>query len=145
MKTVWVTGADRGVGYALCERFIEGGWHVLAGQFMPDWPQLAALKERYPEQLDVLPLDVGSTTSVEQAAAQTMKLCDHVDLLVSCAGISGGDDEAKTRAIYNVNVLGALRMVEHFLPLMQTGLKRLAFVSSEAGSVSVANRDGGFA
>ena len=28
---------------------------------------------------------------------------------------------------------------------MQTGLKRLAFVSSEAGSVSVAHRDGGFA
>ncbi|MDD7647715.1 MAG: SDR family NAD(P)-dependent oxidoreductase [Ruminococcus bromii] len=36
MKTVFVTGADRGVGYALCERFLEGGWHVIAGQFMPD-------------------------------------------------------------------------------------------------------------
>ena len=145
MKTVVITGADRGVGYALCERFLEGGWHVIAGQFMPDWPQLMALKEKSPEQLAVLPLDVGSTASVESATAQTAKLCAHVDLLVSCAGIAGGDTYEKTRAIYNVNVLGAVRMVEHFLPLMQTGLKRLAFVSSEAGSVSVAHRDGGFA
>ncbi|MGN0478402.1 MAG: SDR family NAD(P)-dependent oxidoreductase [Hominenteromicrobium sp.] len=145
MKTVFITGADRGVGYALCERFLEGGWHVIAGQFMPDWPQLAALKAKNPERLDVLALDVGSTQSVESAAAQTAGLCDHVDLLVSCAGIAGGDDYEQTRAIYNVNVLGAVRMVERFLPLMQTGLKRLAFVSSEAGSVSVAHRDGGFA
>ena len=38
-----------------------------------------------------------------------------------------------------------MRMVEAFLPLMKKGLKRLCFVSSEAGSVSVAHRAEGFA
>ena len=42
---------------------------------------------------------------------------------------------------YNVNALGAMRMVHAFLPLMQTGMKRLCFVSSEAGAVSVAHRE----
>ena len=45
MKTVLITGADRGIGYSLCECFIEGGWYVIAGQYMPEWPQLSALAE----------------------------------------------------------------------------------------------------
>ena len=49
MKTVLITGADRGIGYSLCECFIEGGWYVIAGQYMPEWPQLSALAEKYPE------------------------------------------------------------------------------------------------
>ena len=56
MKTVLITGADRGIGYSLCECFIEGGWYVIAGQYMPEWPQLSALAEKYPEQLAVIPL-----------------------------------------------------------------------------------------
>lgn len=141
MKTVMITGADRGVGYALCECFLNGGWHVLAGQFMPEWPQLSELKAKYADRLDIIPLDVGDTASVQAAAVAAKELVDHVDLLVSCAGISRGDEYA----IYNVNVTGAVRMVESFLPLMQTGMKRLAFVSSECGAISVSHRDGGFA
>ena len=142
MKTVLITGADRGVGYALCECFLQGGWHVIAGQYMPAWPQLDALKKLFP-QLDIIPLDVSDTASVQAAAASTAQLCDHVDLLVSCAGIVGNDSYDSLRTVLSTNTLGALRMVESFLPLMQTGLRRLAFVSSEAGSISVAHRQSG--
>lgn len=140
MKTVFVTGADRGVGFCLCEEFLRDGWRVIAGQFMPDWPELAALQKNYPNTLYILPLDVGSTESVQNAAAETAKITGCVDLLVSCAGISRGPD----RDIYNVNVVGAVRLTEAFLPLMQTGLKRLAYVSSECGCISLSHRDGGF-
>ena len=37
MKTVFITGADRGIGNAMCEQFLEHGWKVFAGQFMPRW------------------------------------------------------------------------------------------------------------
>lgn len=144
MKTVLITGADRGIGYSLCECFIEGGWYVIAGQYMPEWPQLSALAEKYPEQLAVIPLDVGNTESVQAAAEASAALCDHIDLLVSCAGISGGETYEKMRAVFNVNTLGAVRMTEAFLPLMQTGMKRLAFVSSEAGVISLAHRQDTF-
>lgn len=144
MKTVLITGADRGVGYALCECFLAGGWFVMAGQFMPEWTQLAELKEKNPEMLELIPLDVGSTASVQAAAERVAELCDHLDMLVSNAGIARGDDFERVRGIYNVNVVGAVRLVEHFLPLMQTGLKRFAFVSSESGSISVSHRDGGY-
>ena len=98
-KTVWITGADRGVGFSLCEEFLRGGWHVFAGRFMPEWTALDTLKEKYPEALEILPLDVGSDDSVRAAAKATAARCGHVDLLVSCAGSAGGDDPEKTRAI----------------------------------------------
>ena len=42
-KTVWITGADRGVGFSLCEEFLRGGWRVFAGRFMPEWTALLIL------------------------------------------------------------------------------------------------------
>ena len=39
-RTVFVTGADRGLGFALCTGLVERGWCVFAGQYMPEWPEL---------------------------------------------------------------------------------------------------------
>ena len=55
-----VTGADRGLGLALSAGLLARGWHTLAGQYMPDWHELAALAERYPDRLTIIPLDVAS-------------------------------------------------------------------------------------
>lgn len=147
--TALVTGADRGLGSALCAGLLARGWHVLAGQYMPDWPELGALAEQCPELLHIVPLDVGSTASVRAAARSAAAIVERVDLLISNAGIGGGrsqlgqglDFPAMQRA-FNVNAVGAIRVVEAFLPLMQDGLRRLCFVSSEAGSISVAHRQG---
>ena len=139
MKSVLITGADRGVGYSLCECFLRSGWLVWAGQYMPEWPWLDELKKQYPDRLHVLALDVGSDLSVHAAAERI----DHLDLLVSNAGIVLGDDAEELRRMYNVNTLAAIRLVEAFLPRMQNGLKKLAFVSSEAGVITIAHREGG--
>src|SRR6185369_1697222 len=49
------------------------------------------------------------------------------------------------QCIYDVNALGALRVVEAFLPLLEQGqTKRLCFVSSEAGSIGAAERTSWF-
>ncbi|MBR6570087.1 MAG: SDR family NAD(P)-dependent oxidoreductase [Clostridia bacterium] len=141
MNSVLITGADRGVGYSLCECFLKENWQVYAGQYLPEWPWLNELQKQYPDRLTVLPLDVGSDESVREAVSRIPRL----DMLVSNAGIAGGDDEAAVRRIYNVNTLAAIRLVEALLPKMQDGMKRLAFVSSEAGVISIAHRDGGCA
>lgn len=146
MQRVFITGADRGVGYALCERFVSAGWRVIAGQYMPDWMELAALQAAYPDCVDILPLDVADTESVAQAAAETEQLLagQPLDMLISCAGISPPDNSphglSKT---LNTNAVAAIRMVDHFLPLMAGGLMRLCFVSSEAGSIAMQHRTGG--
>jgi NAD(P)-dependent dehydrogenase (short-subunit alcohol dehydrogenase family) len=34
-RTVFVTGGDRGLGFALCAGLLEAGWRVFAGQCLP--------------------------------------------------------------------------------------------------------------
>jgi NAD(P)-dependent dehydrogenase (short-subunit alcohol dehydrogenase family) len=145
--TALVTGADRGLGLALCAGLLERGWHVFAGQFMPDWPELAPLSEKHPDALRVIPLDVSSTLSVQAAAEAVAAEVDHVDLLINSAGISAGrgelggeiDEQAMHRA-YDVNAIGPIRVVDAFIPLTEAGMRRLAFVSSEAGSIARSHR-----
>lgn len=141
-KTVMITGADRGVGAALCRQFLDGGWQVYAGQYLPHWNELEAMKEIYPQQLHILPLDVSDATSVNEAADSLQESGTVIDMLINCAGITLPDEPEKIKKIFRVNSLGPVNMVEKFLPLMQQGEKRLCFVSSEAGSISLAHRVG---
>ena len=78
MKTVFITGADRGIGNAMCEQFLEHGWKVFAGQFMPRWGFLSKNLERYPNNLKLIPLDVSKDESVRAAAALVAQETDEL-------------------------------------------------------------------
>ena len=142
MKSVFITGADRGIGFALCRCFLKDGWLVFAGRYMEDWTELDELKKEYGESLFPVKLDVGNQESVSEAAKTVGERIDCLDMLVNCAGIfQKGSSEAVIQCL-NINTLGPIRMVEAFLPLMEQGEKRLCFFSSEAGSITLAHRKG---
>ncbi len=147
-----VTGADRGLGQGLCAGLLQRGWRVFAGQYMPDWPELGELLLRYPDRLHLVPLDVANITSVQAAAQSVAASVDHLDMLISNAGIRGGSGDIRegldydhAHRVYDVNSLAAIRLVQAFLPLLDRGaLKRLCFVSSEAGSIAMSQRTSQF-
>jgi NAD(P)-dependent dehydrogenase (short-subunit alcohol dehydrogenase family) len=150
---VLISGADRGVGFALAKSFLKEGWVVFAGQYMKDWTELAELRSSYPDDLHIIPLDVSDDSSVKEAYRITASLTESIDMIVNNAGISadGGDiyalDGIKRGVnVFNINCLGALRVTGIFLPLTDGPgcLKRLCYVSSEAGSISVCHRRDGF-
>jgi NAD(P)-dependent dehydrogenase (short-subunit alcohol dehydrogenase family) len=153
-QTALVTGADRGLGSALVAGLLERGWRVFAGQHRPDWPELSALALRYPGALHIIPLEVRSMASVQAAAQSVSTLVDHLDMLINNAGVGSATSSRSIREpqdydemhkMYDVNALGPLRMVEAFLPLVDRGaLKRLSFVSSEAGSIARSTRTNGY-
>ena len=142
VEQAFITGADRGVGFALCEQFAMRGYQVLAGQYMPEWKALEGLREKYPDQVTCIALDVGNTESVKDAVRRTADICGKVDILVNCAGIIRDDTREGFRSTLNTNTVGTLRVTELFLPLMENGKKRLCFFSSEAGSMSMLHRTG---
>ena len=154
-QTAFVTGADRGLGLALCAGLLARGWQVFAGQYMPEWPELGVIAARHPHKLHIVPLDVHSEGAVRAAAQAVAGHTGHLDLLVNNAGILSPSEErsirdvpdyAEMHCVYDVNALGPLRVVEAFLPLMDRGeMKRLCFVSSEAGSITRAERTGWYA
>jgi NAD(P)-dependent dehydrogenase (short-subunit alcohol dehydrogenase family) len=117
---------------------------------MLDWPQLGDLSKRFPDALRIVPMDVGNDESTRVAAETVAASAGSIDLLVNNAGVRSltsdrtireTQDYEEMHRVYNVNALGPLRMVEAFLPLMDRGaLKRLCFVSSEAGSIGRTQR-----
>lgn len=147
-RYAFVTGADRGLGFGLCQSLLKRGYVVFAGQYMPRWKELEQLKEQFPKQLECIPLDIGDDESVRQAAEMTGEKTQSLDLLVNCAGIVGkivdirkGYDYPLMLQTININALGAVRMVEAMLPLLDRGSgKKVCCISSEAGSIGKCRR-----
>jgi NAD(P)-dependent dehydrogenase (short-subunit alcohol dehydrogenase family) len=149
-RTVLITGGDRGLGLGLCAGLLEGGWQVFAGQYLPEWHELDALRDKYPRTLHIIPLDVHSMESVRTAADLVHRYTDHLDVLINNAGVNSEtiyagirepQDYDEMHRMYDVNALGVLRVVEVFLPLVERGgSKRLCFISSEAGSIGASER-----
>ena len=149
-NVAFVTGADRGLGSALVAGLLAQGWQVFAGQHRPDWPELDALAVQFPAALRIVRLEVAAMVSAQAAAGAVAAITDHVDMLINNAGVGSPTGERTIREpqdydemhrMYDVNALGPLRVVEAFLPLMDhSALKRLCFVSSEAGSIGRSTR-----
>jgi NAD(P)-dependent dehydrogenase (short-subunit alcohol dehydrogenase family) len=143
-----VSGADRGFGFALTEELLRGGWRVFAGQYMREWRELESLQKAYGDALAMAALDVGFDGSVADFARALGERHEVVDMVVCNAGIGAGNctpgegiDSAAALRAFEVNAAGALRTVQALLPLTdKSDIKRLCFVSSEAGSIALAHR-----
>ena len=147
MQSVLITGADRGLGLSLCREYLKRGWRVFAGKFMEDVFFLEKLREENPN-LFILRMDVGCEKSIEAAAGFVANVQNGapLDMLISNAALMEKvncklyegplDTEAVWRA-YKVNALGPLHLTRAFLPLMNGGMKRLCYVSSEVACISL--------
>ncbi|WP_435163057.1 SDR family oxidoreductase [Paenibacillus glycanilyticus] len=153
IRTLLVTGADRGVGLALAAKWLEDGNRVFAGQYA-DSPGLQELQQQYGEQLTVFPLDVASEASVKQAYEWVRSRTDKLDVLINNAAILGDIRNTilgelhyeEMLSVFNVNALGSLRMSHTFTPLLlQSDSKLIANISSEAGSITDCRRDAWYA
>lgn len=137
-KTAVVTGASSGIGAATARRLTADGYHVYA---------LARRKERL-EELGIGTTVVCDITSDADVAAFA-KTLDKVDVLVNNAGGAHGADQIETASIddwqwmYDVNVLGTLRMTRALLPLMSDSATIIT-ISSTAGLI-VYEGGGGYA
>ena len=152
-NVVLVTGADRGLGFGLTKALLERDWTVLAGSFL-DWPELGSLASAHPGKLKILDLDVSSDESVRAAAQMATNEVSKVDLLICNAAVQLSTRVESIRDDLNfdhmhkefdVNTLGPLRVMKEFLPLLESSpMKRICFVSSEAGSIGESQRTGWF-
>mgnify|MGYP000229967043 CR=1 FL=1 len=141
---IFITGANRGLGFHLAELSLAQGHRVAAGVRNPEQPGegLQKLTQQYPDQLVITELDVKNEATVEQAAAAVREAFGHIDAVVNNAGILLAREQkleelslAATEETFQVNLYGPIRVVKHMLPLM-TGDGEMAIIniSSEAGS-----------
>lgn len=131
-RTAVVTGASSGFGAATARALARAGFEVVVGARREE--RLRAVAE--PIGARWLRLDVTDPGSVAQFAAAL----ERVDVLVNNAGNAFGAesiaeaDEAKWRAMYELNVLGVLRTTRALLDrLIASGDGQVINVGSIAG------------
>ena len=132
MGTVLVTGADRGIGQALCLQLHRRGQTVIAA-CLEDSPMLTGLGIRVERQVDVT-----SDTAVKSLA--TRLAGTRLDILISNAGVLrdgglGALDFADLRRQFEINALGPLRVTEALLPCLGPGSK-VGIITSRVGSLT---------
>ncbi|HEX4700453.1 MAG TPA: SDR family NAD(P)-dependent oxidoreductase [Actinomycetes bacterium] len=134
--TAVVTGASSGIGAATARRLVREGFDVVAGARRTD--RLAALHDELGDALRPAELDVTSADSVAALAAGVAE----ATVLVNNAGGAFGMDPIATadpddwRAMYEVNVIGALRVTQALLPaLIASGRGHVVVMGSTAGRI----------
>ena len=136
MPTVLVTGAARGIGKSIVERFVATGWDVVAG--VRTETDAAAVTALDPQRISAIILDV---TDADDIAALEQSLPAQLDAVVNNAGIVvAGPVEALTsddwRKQLEVNVIGQFAVARAVLPRLRESHGRLLFISSVNGRLS---------
>lgn len=131
-KTVVITGANRGIGLALCE-------HYAAKKFT-----VVGVCRRSSEELKVLDvhvieaIDVTKDESAHELKVQLQN--KSVDILINNAGILGYEslpqiDFSSILRQFEVNALGSLRVTHALLGQLSVGAK-VALITSRMGSIA---------
>ncbi|MDP6978500.1 MAG: SDR family NAD(P)-dependent oxidoreductase [Myxococcota bacterium] len=139
MKSVLVTGANKGIGLAVVEAILreQPGYRVILGSRNSDRGKAAkealqASDESWPDRIHVLEIDVGSDRSVSEAgarlAAQIGEATSPLYGVVNNAGAITGS----VREVLDVNVRGIHRVCEVFAPRVEAG-GRIVNVTSASG------------
>lgn len=149
-KQIFITGADRGIGFELTRHFLQQGEHVYAGKFNENLTQLDELKEKYNDKLHIIPLDICNEESVRTAVNYVKEYTEYIDVLVNNAAILGDIEKTifdeidleDVQNTINTNTIGTLRVTNRMMPLLVKGNKKLVVnLSSEAGSIAESSRD----
>ncbi|PWU50289.1 oxidoreductase [Micromonospora globispora] len=138
-----VTGASSGIGAATARRLAAEGFHVLAAARRTDrLAELVAEIEAAGGAATAVECDVTSDESVAGLAAAAAAAPGPVTLLVNNAGGARGLDPVESGStrdwqwMYDVNVLGTLRVTQALLPALEaSGAGTIVIVSSTAGFI----------
>lgn len=114
MKTAVITGANRGIGKATAERFLRGGWRVIATSVSGEgWEH---------DNVSWIQLDLADPESVARAV-QVIQKGAPFDVLINNAGVYVAEEDFPNapirrnnlRATLEVNVIGTIDFTEQLL------------------------------
>lgn len=142
MKTILITGANRGIGLEFTRQYLEDGQHVLAtSRSLDRIDDLKSLREEHGDRLEIHQLDVTDGESVESLYETITEIHDELDLLINNAGTMGSKEsfesitEVDIKSVFDVNTLGPFRVTQVFLPFVQQSGGDVVFITSLMGSI----------
>jgi len=132
-RSVLITGASAGIGWACAEVLQSAGWAVTG----------ASRRGTAPAGCDGLVMDVDDDESVRAGVAGMLARRGRIDALVAAAGwgLAGAAEQtavAEAKAQLETNFWGCVRVVQQVLPSMRaSGGGRIVLVSSLGGLIAI--------
>jgi len=139
VKTVLITGANRGIGLEMVHQYWSDGWRVIAC--------CRTIKSQLDEdRLVHMKLDVTDGSQIKGLATHLGK--ESIDVLINNAGISGPSNEeldlfssSDWMETFHVNTVGPYMIARALLSQIERShLKIIANISSAYGSIQLNNR-----
>jgi NAD(P)-dependent dehydrogenase (short-subunit alcohol dehydrogenase family) len=153
MKTVLVTGANKGIGFETAKQLAQLNYFVYLGSRIKEHGLEAIQKLRGMGITNVenIQIDVTLINSVRQARQRLEAKISALDILINNAGIGGilpqdfaTLDLQNLRDIFETNFFGVIQTTQEFLPLLRKSKQpSIINVSSEVGSLTALSVPGG--
>jgi len=139
MRRIVVTGANKGIGYAIAERILEehDDTYVFLGSRDRGRGDAAAESIGQPDRLEVVEIDVASDESVQQAAERVREACAGEPLYGIANNAGTGLGAGDLKYVFDVNTRGIHRVCRAFIPLLAEG-GRIVNITSASGPLYVA-------
>lgn len=137
MKTLFLTGAGRGVGAALAD-LLSSTWNLIL--LARSEERGANLQSRYPNA-QIIVGDLANPEEVARTVDDADLFGDGLDGFVCCAGIEGamplGDvTDSFLRDVYSVNVLSPILLTRTLLPALRQSRGTSVLVGSTAADLT---------
>lgn len=148
MSTIFITGANRGIGLSLTQQYLESGHTVYSTYRDENAAEALLTLSQAHSNLTCLELDVTNYPGVSKLADEI----EGIDILINNAGYYGpkgyglgNTDVEEWRRVFETNTIAPLKLVEAFLPSLSNGsLKKVACLSSRVGSMTENTSGGGY-
>ena len=138
MKTVLVTGANKGIGFGIAKHLGLSGWRVIVGA-RDEERATKAIATLRGEGIDVpgwVNIELKDLDGIERAAKEVSERFPDLALLVNNAGIPGdmGVDSVHTeisdiRETLDVNFIGTFALTKALIPLIAKNGGRIANIT----------------
>ena len=143
IKTAFITGANRGIGFAICQGLLEADFRVIIGSRTLEKGQAAAAKLDS-SSVSAVEIDIADDDSINKAFNEIKGKIDRLDVLINNAGIYPDNgfniltiDRDLLIKTLNVNTFGAIKVTQVFLPLLEQADKaRVINYSSGYGQLA---------
>jgi short-subunit dehydrogenase len=138
-----VTGASSGIGRALAERAVRGGWNVVAvGRRAERLGELATLVDGATGSLVTLALDLRSPQAAERIVAAALEAFGAIDVLVNNAGgVAVGpiaqQSDAALREQVETHIVVPLALTREALPSLRIAKGQIFYVGSGVARIPV--------
>ena len=139
-RKIVVTGAARGIGFAIAKQCLDQGAHVILVDLKQDDLEMAAKKLNSPDNITLKPCDVANEDQVKTMMKELKSELGGLDGVVNNAGITRDNlfmrmTMEQWQSVLNVNLTGTYLMARHGIGMLRkSSFGRIVNLSSVAAN-----------